>query len=333
MKKPITLLVTGLLSVGAVLGLAQAANATQVPTTTYDAVLWQTSTYNVKYPQVKKTVTNETTLTLPTIPTTCGTSYQADVYVHTDAETSWLNSTTSLAGPDGAQDGNYLAPGGQGVAYNYVVNAVCPPVPPASQVCTVTGSAYAESGDNFAVKTATGYQLTAAGGKATDLIFPASGNIQGFTSLTYTDKNVVGNGIFFRFIFDLSADGGSAYNSFSVSGSNTINQSSVAGVGSKAALLGKTLAQVATAYPHNKFVGVAFETGSAYAAGDGALLTGYSGACGAMSFVDGVTPPTQPKAPTGIQTGDTPLNPLVPAGILLLLAGGAFAARRKFATK
>lgn len=356
MNKPIAILAAGVLSLVGVFGLASAANATPVPSpsptvsaTTYDAVLWQTTTYNVKYPQTKKTVVNETTLTLPTLPTTCGTSYQGDVYVHSTAEAAWLASTTSLAGPDGAQDGAYLAPGGQGVAYNYVVNAVCPPAPPAPpvvdpEVCTVTGPAYAESPDHFAVKTAAGYQFTnqplvagapagsAPDGHPVDLIYPTTGNLQGFLSETIADKNVVGNGIFFRFILNLSADGGSAYNSFSVT-DGTVTQSSVANVGSKAVLLGKTVAQVAALYPHNQIAGFGIETGSSYLSGDGALLTGLSGSCLNASFVDGVTPPAAPQAPTGIHTGDVPVSPLYPAAALVLGAGLVFAFRKRLAAK
>lgn len=205
------------------------------------------------------------------------------------------------------------------------------PPPPGGVACTVTGPAYAESGDLFAVKTAGGYQFTSAGNaKPVDLGFPASGNLQGFTSLTYADKNVVGNGIFFRFVLDLSADGGSAYNSFSVAGSNTVDQSSVANVGSKPTLLGKTVAQVAALYPHNQIKAIFWETGSSYPAGDGAILTGYSGACGNASFVTGVTPPTPPTSANG---GDIPLNPLYPASALLIAGGLVFAFRKRLAAK
>lgn len=219
----------------------------------------------------------------------------------------------------------------------------CPTAPPTptSQACTVTGAASFEAPDHFAVKGASGWQFTnqplVAGapagstpdGHPVDLIFPSSGNLQGFTSLTYTDKNVIGNGIFFRFILDLSADGGSAYNSFSVT-SNTVNQASVANVGSKATLLGKTVAQVAALYPHNQIKAIAFETGSTYLSGDGALLTGVSGACLNASFVN---VPNQPTPPSGIGTGDVPVSPLLPAGVLLLAASVVFAFRKPLARK
>ncbi|MDB5167614.1 MAG: hypothetical protein JWN26_759 [Candidatus Saccharibacteria bacterium] len=274
---------------------------------TYDATLWQTDAYNVKYPQTKVSVTNETTITLPTIPTTCGTSWQGDVYIHGTAESTWLTGTTSLAGPDGAQDGSYLAPGGNGVAYIYVVNDPCPPPPPPAGItCTVNGPAYTESGDHTPTQIAAGVDYRSYhDGHATGTVIPVSGNAQGVVSLSFTDTNVVGNGMFSRLIFNLSADGGPSYASFSVSPGNTIDQNSVAGVGSNSHVLGLTIAQVATAYPHNTYTGYAFQTGSSYPGNggptsDGATLTGYAGDCGTVSYV-------APEAtfPDGSQTCNT----------------------------
>ena len=261
------------------------------PATTYDAVLWQTHVYNQKYTQDKITVTNESSITLPTIPTTCGTSWQGDVYVHGNAESAWLSATTSLAGPDGAQDGSYLAPGGNGVAYIYVVNDACPPTTPAPITCTVTGTPYTESGDHPPVQNAEGVDYRSHhDGHATGTVIPIHANAQGITSLSFTDTNVIGYGMFSRLIFNLSADGGPGYASFSVSPGNTIDQNAVAGVGSKNVLLGKTVAQVATAYPHNVIVGWVFQTGSTYPgdggpSSDGATLTGTSGDCGTVNNV------------------------------------------------
>lgn len=227
----------------------------------------------------------------------------------------------------------------------YVFTATdCPVVVVPQPVgCTAIGTPTFESPDHFAVKSDAGYSLynlplvagapagSTPDGHPVDLIFPTSGNLQGFTSLTYPTKSVVGNGIFFRFILDLSADGGSAYNSFSVT-DGTVTQSSVANVGSKAALLGKTVAQVAALYPHNQIKSFAFQTGSSYKSGDGALLTGFSeaGTVCAASFVTGVNPPAPPA---GIHTGDVPVSPLYPAAALVLGAGLVFAFRKRLAAK
>jgi hypothetical protein len=178
----------------------------------------------------------------------------------------------------------------------------CPP--PAPITCTVTGAPGTESGDHPPVQTAEGVDYRSYhDGHATGVVIPINANAQGITSLSFTDTNVVGYGMFSRLIFDLSADGGPGYASFSVSPGNTIDQNAVAGVGSKNVLLGKTVAQVGIAYPHNKIVGWAFQTGSSYpgdgtASSDGATLTGTSGDCGNVNYVwPTVTFPTDSTSP------------------------------------
>lgn len=176
--------------------------------------------------------------------------------------------------------------------------------PPAPIACTVTGVPNTESGDHPPVATAAGVDYRSYhDGHATSVVIPINANAQGITSLSFTDTNVVGYGMFSRLIFDLSGDGGPGYASFSVSPGNTIDQNAVAGVGSKNVLLGKTVAQVAVAYPYNKIVGWGFQTGSSYpgdgtASSDGATLTGTSGDCGNVNYVwPTVTFPTDSTSP------------------------------------
>lgn len=205
------------------------------------------------------------------------------------------------------------------------------PVPPAA---CVLGAPYHETDDNLGTTGDDGISIFSAGdGKATDGGgYQVTGNAQGITSFDWTQTGSVGNGIFGRFIFDLSADGGSAYNSFSGLGTH-VDQTTVAGYGSKAVFTGKTLADVGTTWPHNKLVAIIWQTGSSYAKGDGAVLTGFSGACSNKSFV--VTPtPTSTPTPTPTPVVDTqlPSTPalaetgvttgwLAPAGAAMLLLG------------
>lgn len=117
-------------------------------TVTYDTIVWSmpspnTGT-NATYPQVGVSQNkDETVQTLDVaVPTTCGTQYQVDVYVQTNGETdnmAALNTmfAAGLAGPDGAQDGAYLAGqsgnpgvGGPGNAWKLVKNADCVTPPP-----------------------------------------------------------------------------------------------------------------------------------------------------------------------------------------------------------
>jgi hypothetical protein len=117
------------------------------PTPTYETVVWSMpSPFNGSdptYPQVGVTqYKNEQTQTLNvSVPTTCGTQYQVDVYAQTFGSTdntSALNAmfAAGLAGPNGAQDGTYLAGAGSnpGVfgylhAWKFVQNPACTPPP------------------------------------------------------------------------------------------------------------------------------------------------------------------------------------------------------------
>jgi len=162
-------------------------------------------------------------------------------------------------------------------------------------VCHALGTPYHESDDNEGVLFADGWHLFVPdpkNGKATDVIFPAEGNLQGLTSFTWNSTGFTGNGIFIRFIVDLTADGGGGYNSLSIT-DGTVTQASIANVGSKALFLGKTIAQIADLYPHAVYHAISFQTGSAYDAGNGAVLTGFSGGDCAANFVAPPLPETK----------------------------------------
>jgi hypothetical protein len=121
-------------------------------TVIYETVVWSMPSPNngtsATYPQVGVSqYKGETTQTLDVaVPTTCGTQYQVDVYVQTNGETDNTAALDAmfkagLAGPNGAQDGEYLAgqsgnPGVAGLnhAWKFVQNAACPP--PTYPVCT-----------------------------------------------------------------------------------------------------------------------------------------------------------------------------------------------------
>jgi hypothetical protein len=106
---------------------------------------------NPTYPQVgvsqtknEKTNGGDTSSLLNvTVPSTCGVSYQIDVYAQKFGTSPNIKDNShaldalfaaGLAGPDGAQDGTYLAgaggnPGNFGLnhAWKFVTNAACPP--------------------------------------------------------------------------------------------------------------------------------------------------------------------------------------------------------------
>lgn len=118
---------------------------------TYETVVWSMPSPNTgtsaTYPQVGVSqYKGETTQTLNVaVPSTCGTQYQVDVYLQTNGtvdNTAAIDAmfAAGLAGPNGAQDGKYLAgqsgnPGVSGLnhAWKFVKNADCPTSYP---VCT-----------------------------------------------------------------------------------------------------------------------------------------------------------------------------------------------------
>lgn len=202
-------------------------------------------------------------------------------------------------------------------SFHVVTPPECAPI-----VCASTGS-YHESDDNAGVVGDTGVDIRSLGdGKSTDYGYTVSGNAQGFTTLDWTATDVVGNGIFARLGFDLSADGGPAYASFSGLGTH-VDQTTVAGYGSKAVFSGMSIADVASAYPHNKILFVIWQTGSSYPAKEGGLLTSVTSPCITASFikppvvVDNPTTPVTPAAEVSALafTGPGPIT------VLLALAG------------
>lgn len=117
---------------------------------TYETVVWSMPSPNngtsATYPQVGVSqYKGETAQTLDVaVPSTCGTQYQVDVYLQTNGaidNTAAIDAmfAKGLAGPNGAQDGKFLAgqsgnPGVSGLnhAWKFVKNADCPSYP----VCT-----------------------------------------------------------------------------------------------------------------------------------------------------------------------------------------------------
>ena len=154
-------------------------------TVTYETVVWSMPSPNTGTAATYKQVgihqyKNEATETLDvSVPTTCGTQYQVDVYLQKNGE---VNNTAALdalfaaglAGPDGAQDGNYLVgrsgnPGvaGLGHAWKFVKNADCvTPPPPTVQPCTTYGSVVSHdlTGWNTTDTRATGHYAVTADG-------------------------------------------------------------------------------------------------------------------------------------------------------------------------
>jgi len=214
-----------------------------------------------------------------------------------------------------------------GVTQSTDASAACYVAPPvAGEKCTFVGGAYTESDDHAPADIADGKSFVSQGDKTpVEFGYPTNGNLQGFTGINWTDKDVVGNGIFFRFVVDLTGDGLGGYNSLSITDHN-VTQASVANVGSKNVFLGKTIAEIAAAYPHNKITSIHWQTGSSYAKGDGATLVAAKGDCFDLKYakppvveppvvVTPTTPaPVETIAPVVVKTTPVPAEVLASTG-------------------
>ena len=122
-------------------------NTNLPPAPVYETIVWAMAPGNgqavtitdgsATYPQIGvRQYKNESTEKLDVhIPNDCGVSYQIDVYIQTNGSTDNTAAldalyASGLAGPNGAQDGPYLAAGGSGTAWKYVTNDACPPPKP-----------------------------------------------------------------------------------------------------------------------------------------------------------------------------------------------------------
>jgi hypothetical protein len=176
----------------AALTMAPADVVVTPPADPFVAVLWGEDTYGSKYGQHIIQIVHESTETLIALPTTCGAGFQSDVYVESAGLEALLdNGKGTLAGPDGAHDGSFLAPGGSGVAYVFAENDACPPPIPDGVTCTLTGTSYTEDVDW--TSTAPGESLTGQT-SAVDHYYGVTGNLQGLTvgMITETTSSTAG---------------------------------------------------------------------------------------------------------------------------------------------
>jgi hypothetical protein len=163
----------------------QQAPCYKAPTgVSYETVVWSMPAPNngssATYPQLGVSqYKNEATQTLDVaVPTTCGTQYQVDVYLQINGSvdnTAAIDAMfqNGLAGPNGAQDGRYLAGqsgnpgvGGLGYAWKFVKNADCVTPPPTVQACSSYGSVVSHdlTGWDTSDTRATGHYAVTVGG-------------------------------------------------------------------------------------------------------------------------------------------------------------------------
>jgi hypothetical protein len=167
------------------------------------------------------------------------------------------------------------------------VPAVVCETPVEPVVCVASGW-YTESDDVAPVEIENGLLFEANGSQAVGLRAAASGNLQGWTSLSFDASNI--DEFFFRLTIS-SPEDGFTYKSLSFPGTSTITQDSVV------YQTGLTLAETAELYPNATITSIGFQTNSGAVAGYQSVLSSVNG-CGLdVSFVPVVEEPEEPVTP------------------------------------
>jgi hypothetical protein len=202
---------------------------------------------------------------------------QSGVYQQGEGNGSWFNRVNTPAkdavGEPTIPNPEYVA------AYTEITPDIEHPAVTCEQepvviepvVCVAQGW-YTESDDLEPSETEDGLLFYGGSGQAVGLRAVASGNLQGWTSLSFDATNV-GDQFFFRLTIDASADGGKSYQSLSFPGTSTITQDSVS------YQFGETLAATAERFPNAVITSIGFQTNSGAPEGFGAVLSSVSG-CG-----------------------------------------------------
>jgi hypothetical protein len=225
--------------------------------------------------------------------------------------------------------------------------------PPAPQACVATGPAYTE--DGFPVLSKDGQEYIGGSGHALNWLVPTSGNLQGFTSASYTISKATGYQAAYRFV--LNQNGSTGYASVTAepymngwvagqTGTFTIDQSTLvwnskiaSGPGSQSHPV--TLAAMAALIPNNQLISQGIHHGSTTAKGQNTTVSEITGCA---SFKPAVTPPTTPPttppaelptpkalAYTGMSSEGMLLGSILGGLLLLGGAGTLIAVRRKSA--
>jgi hypothetical protein len=172
---------------------------------TFETVVWSMPSPNTgtsaTYPQVGVAqYKGETTQTLDVaVPSTCGTQYQVDVYLQTNGtvdNTAAIDAmfAAGLAGPNGAQDGSYLAgqsgnPGVSGLnhAWKFVKNADCSTAVDCVVNTAIPWAAETDTGDLPPTVGPDGLEFKGPHTVAMDYYQRVTaGNMQGLTGMTVT---------------------------------------------------------------------------------------------------------------------------------------------------
>lgn len=282
-----------------VYGLSEAdclAKNTPTPAASYVTVAWAMPSWiNSTTPSWPQTYVTSASTSSPALNaldgqlTACGAQWQVDVY-NDNATTASLIAGAHLDGPGNPPES--LIAGGWGTAYKLIQGPACPPAP---QACAVAGPAYTE--DGFPTFTADGQQYgnpdasVPAPGHALNWLVPVTGNLQGFTSASYTISAASGYQAAFRFV--LFANGTTGYTSvtaepylngwsagqtgtFTITPATLVWNSHIAtGPGSQSQPV--SITDMAALIPANQLISEGIHSGSSFVAGQYTVVSALTG--------------------------------------------------------
>lgn len=185
------------------------------------------------------------------------------------------------------------------------------------RACAGVGAAYTEGDDLAPVATPEGLRFDGGSGQAVGIRWPVSGNLQGWSAVSFTNTGGQSE-FFFRIVIDASADGGPAYKSLSFPGYSTVDQASIS------YQYGESIAATAERFPNAVITSVGFQTNSGAVAGYSATLVSVSGPCVSADFTYTEEPPVEeppapPAPPAPAAAG--PLTPSEPVAATLAATG------------
>lgn len=203
-----------------------------------------------------------------------------------DCEARVVTTTTTTTTTDWVLVDNVWVPGTPVVTTSATTREAteveCPiDETPTPRACVPAGDWYTEGDDVAPSLSPDGLVFTGGSGDAVGIRVPVTGNLQGWTELSYEATG--DTGVFYvRIVVDSSADGGHSYSSLTVTSGSPVTASSVAY--SNKLGVSKTLAEWAEFYPNAVITSVGFHLDSAASADDEVVLSSATGPCATVDF-------------------------------------------------
>jgi hypothetical protein len=192
--------------------------------------------------------------------------------------------------------------------------AECPlPVQVTPLACVPVGDWYTEDDDEAPVSTEDGLVFTGGSGSASGIRVAATGNLQGWTSVSY-DASGSTDVFYFRLVLDTAVGngGGWPYTSVTVTSGSPVTLDSTAYVSKLGASF--TLAQIANLYPNAVITSAGFHLDSAATSEDVVTLASVTGPCATVDFTYTEEPPVvEPPVvvpPVVTPSGPAPVEPV-----------------------